>query len=58
MEKSRNPPLRLATALLETAAGMGGNFGSSAAIEVKAQSTRRKNMESFFIPEILTHGAV
>src|ERR1017187_3900660 len=54
-EKSSKPPLRLATALLETAAGIDGNFGSSCPRTLAAQSTRREKAESFFIAEILPH---
>src|ERR1700733_4378660 len=56
MENSSKPPLRLATALPETAPGMEGNLGSSAAPRrVAAPSTRRKKANHCFIPEILPH---
>jgi hypothetical protein len=42
-----------ATALLETAPGMGGIFGWSAARRNMAHSTGRKKTGSFFIAEIL-----
>src|SRR5258707_1935123 len=53
IEKSSSPPLRLATALLETAAGMAGILGASAASIAAAQSARRRKPDSFFIDEIL-----
>src|ERR1700674_1044189 len=55
MEKSWKPPFRLATALPETAAGMGGNLGSSAPESITAHRISRKKAESFFIAEILPH---
>ncbi len=45
--------MRLATALLETAAGMAGILGASAASMMAAQSARRRKPDSFFIDEIL-----
>src|SRR5260370_34066727 len=53
IEKSSSPPLRLATALLEPAAGMAGILGASAASIAAAQSARRRTPDSFFIDEIL-----
>src|SRR5258708_24805628 len=53
IEKSSSPPLRLATALMETAAGMAGILGASAASIAGAQSARRRKPDSFFIDEIL-----
>src|SRR4030081_2092046 len=53
IEKSWRPPLRLATALLETAAGMAGILPASAASMMAAQSANRRKPDSFFIDEIL-----
>src|ERR1700732_49939 len=53
IEKSWSPPLRLATALPETAAGMAGILGASVASMKAAQSARRRKPDSFFIDEIL-----
>src|ERR1700730_16783110 len=53
IEKSSSPPLRLATALLETAAGMAGILAGSAASMMAAQSASRIKPDSFFIDEIL-----
>src|ERR1700678_2704388 len=51
MEKSSKPPLRLATALLETAAGIDGNAGWPAApSRIAALSPSRTKADSFFIP--------
>src|ERR1017187_10680323 len=58
MENVSRPPLRLATALAETAAGMGGIFFSSAPSTVAAQSIRAIKTGNFFIAEILPHLAV
>src|ERR1700730_5482981 len=52
IEKSSSPPLRLATALLETAAGMAGILASAASM-MAAQSARTRKPDSFFIDEIL-----
>src|SRR5208283_571045 len=55
-EKRSKPPLRLAVALLETAAGMEGNSGSSPARAEAAQSNRaaaRLRKHRGFIAEIL-----
>src|SRR5260370_29820451 len=46
---------RLATALPETAAGMGGSFFSSAPSPTAALRTRAMRNGNFFIAEILPH---
>src|SRR3989442_1431513 len=53
MENNCIPPFKLATALLETAAGMGGILGSSAASRRTAPRVRRRKASDFFIAEIL-----
>src|SRR5579864_7044680 len=53
MEKSWVPPLRPATALLETAAGMLGILASPAASSIAANRARQKEPDNFFIAEIL-----
>src|SRR5258708_37796016 len=53
IEKSWSPPLRLATPLLETAAGMAGILDASAASMMAAQSARTRKLHSFFIEEML-----
>src|SRR5207245_6341900 len=53
MEKSCRPFFRLATALLETAAGMGGILGSPAASSRNADSASSRKTETFLIIEIL-----
>src|ERR1700680_289247 len=58
MENNSRPSLRLATALPETAAGMGGSFFSSAPSTVAAQNIKTIRNGDFFIAEILPHLAV
>src|SRR2546427_13099860 len=53
MEKSCRPFFRLATALLETAAGIGGILGSPAASSRNADSASSRKTETFLIIEIL-----
>src|SRR5437660_6474052 len=52
-ENNWRPPFRLATALLETAAGIGGILGSPAAKSRMATSASRRTDDNFFIAEIL-----
>ena len=56
-EKICNPPFKLATALLETAAGIEGTFGSAAPNNNMAHETSNaasaNNEDHFFIVEIL-----
>src|ERR1700751_3934915 len=53
IEKSSSPPLRLATALLETAAGIGGTLEASAASRFTAPSTRHRAGDIGLILQIL-----
>src|SRR5262249_19642293 len=53
IENSSTPPFRLATALPETAAGMDGTRGVSAASSKMAQMTENRVKQSFLIAEIL-----
>src|ERR1700716_2658552 len=52
-EKSSSPFFKLATALLDTAAGIDGSLGSFAPKTTAAQSNSVKKPKSFFIAEIL-----
>src|SRR5437660_5337103 len=53
MEGSSIPPFRLATALLETAAGMAGILRSSEASRRAANKARKRKADTFFIAGIL-----
>src|SRR5216683_1908775 len=56
-EKSSSPFFKLATALLDTAAGIDGSLGSFAPSTTAAQSSIKKP-KNFFIAEILrVHGS-
>src|ERR1700674_3195044 len=52
-EKSSSPFFKLATALLDTAAGIDGSLGSFAPSTTAAQSNSIKKPKNFFIGEIL-----
>src|ERR1700680_2000191 len=52
-QKSSSPFLQLATALLDTAAGIDGSLGSFAPSTTAAQSNSIKKPKNFFIGEIL-----
>src|SRR5258708_39791567 len=52
-EKSSSPFFKLATALLDTAAGIDGSLGSFAPNTTTAQSNSIKKPKNFFIAEIL-----
>src|ERR1700680_4130891 len=57
-KKSSSPFFRLATALLDTAAGIDGSLGSFAPRTTAAQSNSIKKPKNFFIGEILrVHGS-
>src|SRR6266853_5823744 len=57
-EKSSSPFFKLATALLDTAAGIDGSLGSFAPGTTDAQSNSIKKPKNFFIAEILrVHGS-
>src|SRR5882762_1183434 len=57
-EKSSSPFFKLATALLDTAAGIDGSLGSFAPSTTAAQSNSIKKPKNFFIGEILrVHGS-
>src|SRR4029077_495644 len=57
-EKSSSPFFKLATALLDTAAGIDGTLGSFAPSTAAAPSNSIKKPENFFIGEILrVHGS-
>src|SRR6266853_4669888 len=57
-EKSSSPFFKLATALLETAAGIDGSLGSFAPSTTAATSNSIKKPTNFFIAEILrVHGS-
>src|SRR5258707_15262238 len=55
MENNWRPSFKLATALPETAAGMGGSLFSSAPSPTAALSTKAIRTGNFFIAEILPH---
>src|ERR1700732_3077869 len=57
-EKSSSPFFKLATALLDTAAGIDGSLGSLAPSTTAAQSSSIKKKKGFLIAEILrVHGS-
>src|SRR6202023_2115765 len=57
-EKNSSPFFKLATALLDTAAGIDGSLGSFAPSTTAAQSNSIKKPKNFFIGEILrVHGS-